>query len=58
MKQVYYDANIEAAIKELEERIPELFQGPSCPNDIKCDCTYKTGCKALTTPKVAGTVPK
>jgi hypothetical protein len=41
-------SNIEAMLRELEERFPALFVGPVCPKaDLLCGCTYKTGCKEL-----------
>jgi hypothetical protein len=47
MVRLQYD--IDAMIMELEERIPALFSGTICPNQkIKCECTFKTGCMALT----------
>lgn len=42
-------SNIEHQVSELIKRIPDIMNGPSCPDDIpfNCKCTYKTGCLAL-----------
>jgi hypothetical protein len=43
--------HLQAAVEELERRIPGLFSGPECPltfeNGVGCSCTYEEGCKAL-----------
>ncbi len=41
---------INEVIEELEERIPELFFGETCPLELVhtgCSCTYESGCKML-----------
>ena len=45
MKQNY---SIEKMIFELQDRMPELFHGKTCPGNLKCPCTYKSGCRLLT----------
>lgn len=48
---VHGGGSVEDAIDELELRIPELFNGDECPlefgNHQGCDCTFETGCRAL-----------
>jgi hypothetical protein len=40
------DLDIDGLIREMEERIPELFIGTVCPgSDLMCDCIKV--CKAL-----------
>ncbi len=42
------DADIKALLRELEARLPYLFNGLDCPGNCKCSCTNKTGCLLLT----------
>jgi hypothetical protein len=43
--------DIDKMLDDLFVRIPGLFSGKECPIDFTssrgCDCTFKTGCKAL-----------
>lgn len=40
--------DVRGMVKELEDRIPGLMNGPICPGDCACNCTNKTGCLLLT----------
>lgn len=41
---------VQAALNELNRRMPDLFKGEVCPHvmsEKSCNCTFESGCKAL-----------
>lgn len=42
-----YTETLSFRVEDLLRRIPTLMDGPVCPNETDCRCTYEGGCQAL-----------